>query len=99
MRAYRNWEGRFVGKAFEMVKNLQRGAMIDVTEGWIDNEEYTGRNDKTYSHYFVTISDFILSDAGASEMTPEELADYANEGLPGGDAEAEDFSLQMDGVM
>jgi len=59
-RKYSNWQGRFVGNAFEPAKDFGSYQVINVTAGWIERERRTDKSGKVYENYIVTISDFEL---------------------------------------
>ena len=61
-RVYAFWDGRFVGNAFEPAKGLKKGQAIDIINGWIDKENWTGEDGKRHEKVVVVITDFVLSD-------------------------------------
>lgn len=62
-RRYTKWEGRFCGDALEAAKTLRNGQAINITDGWIDKEEYTiKKTGKVVSNIFVVIADFEYCD-------------------------------------
>ena len=73
-RVNSRWEGVFVGKAFEAVKNLRDGAAINILSGWITCEPYRSRDGKEHRGVRVTIADFEPSDIeeGVDEDYDEE---------------------------
>lgn len=78
-REFSHWEGRFVGNAFEPAKALKNGQTIDIVNGWIEKNEFSGKDGKPRSQIYVVISDFSLSATDDSNDTPvagEGFADY-----------------------
>lgn len=69
-RVYTYWEGRFVGNALEPAKALGNGQAINIVNGWIDKETWTGENGKRREKTFVVITDFVLSDAAEDDEMP-----------------------------
>lgn len=61
-RVNSRWEGVFVGKAFEAVKNLRDGAAINIISGWITSESYRDKGGNEHRRVRVTIADFEPSD-------------------------------------
>ena len=57
-RAFSRWEGKFVGNAFEPSKTLRDGDMIDIVNGWVTAEPFTGKDGKTHISLMVTIAEF-----------------------------------------
>lgn len=57
-RAYSRWEGKFVGNAFEPSKTLRDGDMIDIVNGWVTAEPFTGKDGKPHIKLLVTIAEF-----------------------------------------
>ena len=73
-RKYNEWEGRFVGEAFEAAKGLKNGTSIDIISGWFDKEENEGRGGRKFVNHFVTISKFALSKTtAAAEVQDDEV--------------------------
>ena len=68
-RAYSRWEGRFVGNAFEPSKGLCDGASIDIVSGWMTNEPFVGKDEKTHYKTVVFIAEFVPSDVADGEDT------------------------------
>jgi len=76
-RRYSRWEGRFVGNAFEPSKTLKNGTLIDITQGWIEKETKLGRDNKTpFTNYYVTISEFTISDVTDAETPDVDAEDF-----------------------
>ena len=69
-RIYSNWEGRFVGNAFEPAKGLKNGEAINILNGWIDKEEKIGKNGQKYTNIFAIITDFELSNPLEEDVDP-----------------------------
>lgn len=65
-RAYSEFPAQFVGAAFEQAKSLH-GQTIDILNGWIVMEKFTGRDNVVRSVPAVFISDFVLSDLKEAE--------------------------------
>mgnify|MGYP003291968382 CR=1 FL=1 len=57
-RAFSRWEGKFVGNAFEPSKTLRDGDMIDIVNGWVTAEPFTGKDGKPHISLMVTIAEF-----------------------------------------
>lgn len=57
-RAFSRWNGKFVGNAFEPSKTLRDGDEIDILNGWISAETFTGKDGKQHISVVVTITDF-----------------------------------------
>ncbi len=66
-RKYSHWEGRFVGEALEAAKALKDKAAINILEGWIEKDEFVGRDGKKHSKIYVVISAFEQCDEGADD--------------------------------
>lgn len=65
-RAFSRWQGKFVGNAFEPSKALRDGDEIDIINGWVSAEPYTGKDGQIHYSIVVTITDFepsVVSDA------------------------------------
>mgnify|MGYP000953359234 CR=1 FL=1 len=93
-REYSHWEGRFVGNALEPAKALCNGQPIDITNGWIEKEETTGKNGQKYNNVYAIITDFVLSEmSSASEQDTPAMDDFAESNTPfnamNGDDESE----------
>ena len=74
-----NWEGHFVGRAFESAKKLENGTLINILTGWIDMDEANGKDGKVFTHYYVTISDYELSATAESEADGLGTEDFADD--------------------
>lgn len=61
-RVNSRWEGVFVGKAFDAVKNLRDGAAINIISGWITSESYRDKGGIEHRRVRVMIADFEPSD-------------------------------------
>lgn len=57
-RAFSRWTGKFIGNAFEPSKALRNGDEIDIINGWVSAEPYSGKDGKTHFNVVVTITDF-----------------------------------------
>ena len=66
-RKYSHWEGHFVGEALEAAKALKDKAAINILEGWIEKDEFVGRDGKKHSKIYVVISAFEQCDEGADD--------------------------------
>lgn len=78
-REYSKWEARFAGSAFEAAKGLHNNDKIDIINGWIVNEPYTGKDKKEHYCSYIVITEFIPSyvaegeDEDATESTAGEI--------------------------
>ena len=61
-REYSHWEGHFVGEALEAAKALKDKAAINILEGWIEKDEFVGRDGKKRSKIYIVISAFEMCD-------------------------------------
>jgi len=68
-RKYFEWEGRFVGNAFEPAKGLRNGQSIDIVNGWTEKDTFKGKNGQTIEKVYIIISDFVLSDLNFENVT------------------------------
>jgi hypothetical protein len=82
-RAYSEFPAQFVGTAFEQAKQIH-GQTIDILNGWIIMEKFTGRDNVVRTVPTVFISDFVLSNLdtpeendpqGAADTVPPEQGD------------------------
>ncbi|BAL01904.1 hypothetical protein OBV_p-00490 (plasmid) [Oscillibacter valericigenes Sjm18-20] len=82
-RTYSHWEGRFVGNAFEPAKALCNGQSIDITQGWVEKDEATGKGGQKYTNVYVIITDFVLSETDcALEQEAPTMTDLAEGNVP-----------------
>ena len=95
-RVFTFWEGRFVGNAFEPAKALKKGQMINIVNGWLDKEVWTGSDGKKRERVFAVITDFTLSNSAYGEQDEDEQSD--DRSADGDDARRDAFrSLNGDG--
>jgi single-stranded DNA-binding protein len=68
-REYSDWEFVFVGNAFEPAKSLRDNAMIDLIDAWIKMRKWKDKNGNYREKAQVFISNFTLSETGATNNT------------------------------
>jgi len=88
-RAYSKWSARFVGDAFEAARGFGSFQMIDIDNGWIEQDVYFGKDGKKFINYIVVISEFSLSSVKSSDV--DEHEDFDGESNFYGNGEDEDL--------
>lgn len=76
-RAYSDWKGKFVDKAFVDAENLSVGDYINITKGLVVAEKYKGADGKEHISHEVTIFEFTI--AGVEEGTDTDTNEMEEE--------------------